>query len=127
MHNESLFLTRLSLTGFTKPKICFTLSSTKLRNATPVINKQQLIDKVTDSTRLARKDVEETINTFLDLIIDKLSLDDKVNLTGFGSFEVRERKGRAGVNPRQPSQHIQIPTVRVAKFRPGKTLKESVK
>jgi len=92
-----------------------------------VINKQQLIDRVTDITRLQRKDVEEVINAFLDLIIEKLSLDDKINLTGFGAFDVRERRGRRGVNPRNPNQEIQVPTVRVAKFRPGKTLKEAVK
>lgn len=92
-----------------------------------MINKQQLIDRVTDITRLQRKDVEETINAFLDLIIEKLSLDEKINLTGFGAFEVKARKGRRGVNPRNPDQEIQVPTVRVAKFRPGKTLKQAVK
>lgn len=92
-----------------------------------MINKQQLIDKVTDATRLARKDVEEVVNTFLDHVIDKLSMNEKINLTGFGIFEVRERKGRPGVNPRNPDERIQVPSVRVAKFRPGKTLKEAVK
>lgn len=92
-----------------------------------MINKQELIDKVTDATRVPRKDVELIVNEFLDLIIEKLSLNEKINLTGFGAFEVRERKGRRGVNPRQPSEHIQVPSVRVAKFRPGKTLKEAVK
>lgn len=92
-----------------------------------MINKQQLIDKVTDSTRLPRKHVEEVTTAFLDLMIDMLSRNEKINLSGFGSFEVKDRKGRAGVNPRNPSEHITIPTVRVAKFRPGKTLKEAVK
>jgi DNA-binding protein HU-beta len=92
-----------------------------------MINKQDLIDKVTDASRLPRKDVEGVINDFLDLIIDKLSQDQKINLTGFGAFEVRERKGRPGVNPRNPNEPMQIPSVRVAKFRPGKTLKEAVK
>jgi DNA-binding protein HU-beta len=90
-------------------------------------NKQQLIDKVTNSTRLARKDVEEVVNSLLDQITDQLSNDQKVNLTGFGIFEVRTRKGRPGVNPRNPDERIQVPSVRVAKFRPGKTLKEAVK
>lgn len=90
-------------------------------------NKQQLIDKVTNSTRLARKDVEEVVNSLLDQITDQLSNDQKVNLTGFGIFEVRTRKGRPGVNPRNPNERIQVPSVRVAKFRPGKTLKEAVK
>jgi len=91
-----------------------------------MVNKDVLIDQVTNMTRLPRKDVEEVVNTFLELIIEKLSLDDKVNLTGFGAFEVKARKGRRGVDPRTLKE-IVIPTVRVAKFRPGKTLKESVK
>lgn len=92
-----------------------------------MLNKQTLIDKVTASTRLPRKDVEEVVNTFIDLMISALSLGEKINLTGFGAFEVRERKGRPGVNPRNPAEPMQIPSVRVAKFRPGKTLKENVK
>jgi DNA-binding protein HU-beta len=91
-----------------------------------MVNKDALIDQVTNVTRLSRKDVEEVINAFLDLIIEKLSLDEKVNLTGFGAFEVKDRKGRRGVDPRTLKE-IAIPTVRVPKFRAGKTLKENVK
>lgn len=90
------------------------------------MNKQKLIDKVTDITRLPRKHVEAVINEFLDVVIETLSLGDKVNLAGFGAFEARDRKGRKGVNPRT-LQPTQIPTVRVAKFRAGKTMKEAVK
>ncbi|PIR74772.1 MAG: integration host factor [Candidatus Magasanikbacteria bacterium CG10_big_fil_rev_8_21_14_0_10_47_10] len=89
-------------------------------------NKDALIDQTADITRLARRDVEEIVNTFLEVVIDKLSRGEKVNLTGFGIFEVRERKGRRGVDPRTLAP-IDIPTVRVAKFRAGKTLKEAVK
>lgn len=92
-----------------------------------MINKQQLIDKVASATRLPRKHVEEVITSFLDLMIEKLSMNEKINLSGFGAFEVRDRKGRAGVNPRNPKEAIKIPTVKVAKFRAGKTLKEAVK
>ncbi|MEK7500275.1 MAG: HU family DNA-binding protein [Patescibacteria group bacterium] len=92
-----------------------------------MLNKQSLIDKVADSTRMPRKHVELVISSFLETILDKLSQDEKINLSGFGIFEVRERKGRRGVNPRDPNEPMQIPTVRVAKFRPGKTLKEAVK
>lgn len=91
-----------------------------------MVNKDNLIDKVTNLTRKPRKEVEEVIDTFLEEMIDTLSRDEKVNLTGFGSFEVRDRKGRKGVDPRT-LETIQIPTVKVAKFRAGKTLKESVK
>lgn len=92
-----------------------------------MVNKQVLVDKVTNITRLPRKHVEQVINEFLDVMIDQLSMDEKINLSGFGAFEVKDRKGRRGVNPRHPNEEIQIPTVRVAKFRPGKTLKEAVK
>ena len=91
-----------------------------------MVNKQKLIDKVTDMTRLPRKHVETVITEFLDLIIDQLSMGEKINLSGFGAFEVRDRKGRRGVNPRT-LEPTDIPTVRVAKFRAGKTLKEAVK
>lgn len=91
-----------------------------------MVNKQALISRVTDITRQPRKNVEEVVNAFLDLIMEKLSLNEKINLSGFGVFEVRDRKGRRGVNPRT-LQATMIPTVRVAKFRPGKTMKEAVK
>jgi len=92
-----------------------------------MINKQEIVDIVADQTRLPRRDIESVVNAFLELLISKLSLNEEINLSGFGKFEVRERKGRRGVNPRNPRQEIQVPSVRVAKFRPGKTLKEAVK
>ncbi len=91
-----------------------------------MVNKDDLIDQLTNITRLPRKDVEEVIGAFVESIIDKIAMGEKVNLTGFGSFESRDRKGRRGVDPRT-LQPIEIPTVRVAKFKPGKTMKESVK
>ncbi len=89
-------------------------------------NKDALIDQVTNVTRQPRKDVEEIVNALLEQIIDKIAMGEKVNLTGFGVFEAKDRKGRKGVDPRTLNP-IEIPTVRVAKFRPGKTLKEAVK
>lgn len=92
-----------------------------------MMNKHDLVDKVADIARLPKRQVEEVLTAFLDVIIEKLSQDEKINLSGFGAFEVKERKGRAGVNPRNPKEPMQIPSVRVAKFRPGKTLKDAVK
>ena len=89
-------------------------------------NKQAMVDKVSDITRQPRKLVEEVLDAFLETMISELSMDQKINLSGFGIFEVRERKGRKGVDPRTLAPTM-IPTVRVAKFRPGKTLKDAVK
>ncbi len=91
-----------------------------------MINKDALIEQVTNITRLPHKNVEEVINAFIEQLIDKLSAGEKINLTGFGTFEAKDRKGRRGVDPRT-LQPIEIPTVKVAKFRAGKTLKEAVK
>lgn len=91
-----------------------------------MINKDNLIDQVTNTTRIAHKNVEEIINAFLEQIINHLSTGEKINLTGFGTFEAKDRKGRRGVDPRT-LQPIEIPTVKVAKFRAGKTMKEAVK
>ena len=91
-----------------------------------MINKDNLIDQVTNTTRIAHKNVEEIINAFLEQIISHLSTGEKINLTGFGTFEAKDRKGRRGVDPRT-LQPIEIPTVKVAKFRAGKTMKEAVK
>lgn len=91
-----------------------------------MLNKHALVDKVADITRMPRRQVEEVITAFIDLIIEKLSMGEKINLSGFGIFEVKERKGRKGVDPRTLKPTM-IPSVQVAKFRAGKTLKEAVK
>ena len=91
-----------------------------------MINKDGLIDQVTNTTRIPHKNVEEIINAFLEQIISHLSTGEKINLTGFGTFEAKNRKGRRGVDPRT-LQPMDIPTVKVAKFRAGKTMKEAVK
>ncbi len=91
-----------------------------------MMNKHSLVDRVADVTRMPRKNVDEVVSTFIEVMIEQLSMDEKINLSGFGVFEVKERKGRKGVDPRTLKPTM-IPTVRVAKFRAGKTLKESVK
>lgn len=92
-----------------------------------MINKYKLIEQVASSTRVPRNHVEEVITAFIDLVMEKLSLNEKVNLSGFGIFEVKTRKGRLAADPRDPSKRITTPDVKVAKFRPGKTLKDTVK
>lgn len=90
------------------------------------MNKDSLIDQVITETGLSKKAAETAVESIFDIITKKLQAGEKVNITGFGAFMVKDRKGRAGVDP-QTKKKIQIPTVKVAKFRPGKTLKEAVK
>ncbi len=90
------------------------------------MNKKQLIDKVAKKTGAKKKDVKKIIDATIDTIIEALTKEEKVQLVGFGSFEVRKAAARKGVNP-QTKEPIQIPERKVPKFKPGKTLKEKVR
>jgi len=89
------------------------------------LNKQELVASVAEKTKLTKKDAELALNAVLESIKEALAKGDKVSLVGFGTFEVRERKERAGRNPRT-RETIKIPAAKVPAFRPGKDLKESV-
>jgi DNA-binding protein HU-beta len=91
------------------------------------MNKAELSEILASNQDISKKQAEDTINLIFDTMIDVLKRGGEVTITGFGAFEVRERKGRTGVNPRNPTERIQIPTVRVPKFRAGKTLKDAVR
>jgi DNA-binding protein HU-beta len=91
------------------------------------MNKAQLIDALAAKTNFAKKDVDTLVENFQTVVMDQLKAGEEVTLAGFGTFEAVDRKGRKGVNPRKPTEAIQIPTVRVPKFRAGKNLKEAVR
>jgi len=91
------------------------------------MNKVELIEAISGKINVAKKEVEDVIETMIETIVAKLQADDEVTLTGFGAFSARTRKGRTGVNPRNPSEKIEIPPVRVPKFKAGKNLKEALK
>ncbi len=91
------------------------------------MNKASLIDQVCEETGLNRKQVAVAVDTMLDVIMSELKKDNEVSLTGFGTFLTRTRHARGGVNPQNPKERIKIPEVRVAKFKTGKTLKDSLK
>lgn len=90
------------------------------------VSKADLIDMVADETGLTKKDVKTVIDKFLGDVIDHLDRDIKVQLTGFGTFEVRKRKARTGVRP-GTTDKIKIPASKYPAFKPGKALKEQVK
>jgi len=84
-----------------------------------------LIDSIASKTDLPKQRSEEVVNGVFEEIIAALKKGDKVNISGFGTFLVSERKARMGRNPKT-GETIQIASSRAAKFKAGKTLKESL-
>jgi len=89
------------------------------------MNKAELIAAVAEKTALSKKDSEKAVNAALDAITEALVGGDKVQLVGFGGFEVKERGARVGRNP-MTREEIQIPASRVPAFKAGKALKDAV-
>ncbi|MDA8346736.1 MAG: HU family DNA-binding protein [Thermaerobacter sp.] len=88
-------------------------------------NKTELVAKVADRAGLSKKDAEKAVTAFVDSVEEALKGGDKVSLVGFGTFEVRSRAARKGLNP-QTKKEISIPASRVPAFKAGKQLKDSV-
>lgn len=89
------------------------------------MNKAELVKAIADETGLTQKDIEKTLNSFVNQVSKALSKKDKVQLVGFGTFETRERASRTGRNP-QTGKEIKIKASTVPAFKAGKTLKEKV-
>ncbi len=89
------------------------------------MNKTELINAVAEQTGLSKKDSEKAINATFDAITASLEAGDKVQLVGFGAFDVKERGARIGRNPKT-KEEIQIPASRVPVFKAGKALKDVV-
>jgi DNA-binding protein HU-beta len=90
------------------------------------LNKTELVNAVATQAGLTKKDASTAVDVLFETIMNKLSKDEKVQLIGFGTFEVRERSARTGRNP-QTGEEIQIPASKVPAFKPGKELKDAVK
>ena len=91
------------------------------------MNKAKLIETISEKTNLHKKDVNKILDEFEQATMNALKNGEEVTLTGFGTFSARVRNARMGVNPRNPKEKIQIPTVTVPKFKAGKNLKEYLK
>ena len=89
------------------------------------MNTAELIPVVAEKTGFTKKDSDLAVNAALDAITDALVAGEKVQLVGFGTFEVKERAARVGRNP-QTKEEITIPAARVASFKVGKALKDSL-
>ncbi len=94
-----------------------------------IINQKKLAE-IIDAKKeinLTKKQIEKTIKTLFDLIIDELKTGKTVKITGFGAFIPKSRYARGGVNPRNPKERIKIPAVKITKFKTGKKLKDALK
>ncbi len=89
------------------------------------MNKADLITAVAEKASLSKKDTEAAINATVEVITKTLAEGDKVQLVGFGAFEVKHRAARIGRNPRT-KESIKIPASTVPVFKAGKTLKNAV-
>ena len=89
------------------------------------MNKSELIHAAAESAGMTKKDTERVINAALDLITAQLRQGNKVQLSGFGTFEIKDREARIGRNP-HTLESIDIPATRVPTFKASKALKDNV-
>ena len=89
------------------------------------MNKAELINAAAEKSGLSKKDTESAINAAIEAIVECLANEDKVQLVGFGSFEVKKRAARVGRNPKT-KESIEIPASVVPVFKAGKALKDAV-
>jgi len=90
------------------------------------MNKADLVASVANQTGLSKKNSEAAVKAVLESIEKSLKKGEKVQLIGFGTFEVRARKSRTGRNPRKPGEVIKIKASKAPVFKAGKALKEAV-
>jgi DNA-binding protein HU-beta len=82
---------------------------------------------VAKRSQLTTRDAGKAVEAFLETITDQLKRGGEVTFTGFGKFTTQQRAARTGVNPRNPSEKVEIPAARVPKFSAGSSLKSAVK
>lgn len=91
------------------------------------LTKQQLIDACASAAGVTKKAAASVIEAFINNVTTELKKGGKVTVTGFGTYQISKRAARTGVNPRNPSEKINIPAMKLPVFRAGKTLKEAVR
>jgi DNA-binding protein HU-beta len=91
------------------------------------VTKQEFVERVSSRSGLGRREAAEAVDAVIDAITDALKKGEEVAFTGFGKFSTQHRAARQGVNPRNPSQKVQIPAARVPKFSAGSSLKQAVR
>ena len=89
------------------------------------MNKTEFIAAIAEKAELSKKDAEKALKAFTDVVEEELKKGEKIQLVGFGTFEVSERAAREGRNP-QTGETMKIEACKVPKFKPGKSLKDAV-
>ncbi|MDC7783189.1 HU family DNA-binding protein [Priestia aryabhattai] len=90
------------------------------------MNKTELVDAVATKSELTKQDSKKAVDALFETISNTLAKEEKIQLVGFGTFEIRERAERTGRNP-QTGEQMTIPASKSPAFKPGKELKEAVK
>ncbi len=89
------------------------------------MKKSELVAAIAEKTELTKKDAEKALKAFTDVVADELKKGGKIQLVGFGTFEVAERKERECLNPRT-KEKVKVPATKAPKFKAGSALKELV-
>lgn len=89
------------------------------------MNKTELIAAVAEKAEISKKDSEKALKAFVEVVTEQLKNDDKVQLVGFGTFEVSKRAAREGRNP-QTGKTMKIEACKAPKFKAGKALKDAI-
>ncbi|MFQ7574817.1 MAG: HU family DNA-binding protein [Lachnospira sp.] len=89
------------------------------------MNKTELVAAIAEKTELSKKDSEKALKAFIDVVSEELKKGEKIQLVGFGTFEVASRAARTGKNP-QTGKAIEIAACKAPKFKAGKALKDIV-
>jgi DNA-binding protein HU-beta len=89
------------------------------------MNKTELVAAIAEKSELSKKDSEKVLKAFIDTVTEELKKGEKIQLVGFGTFEVQHRAAREGRNP-ATKETIQIPASNAPKFKAGKALKDAV-
>ena len=89
------------------------------------MNKTELVAAIAEKAELSKKDAESALSAMVEAITEALTKEDKVQLIGFGTFEVKKREARTGRNPRT-KETVEIPAAKLPVFKAGKALKDKV-
>lgn len=90
------------------------------------MNKTELVAKIAEKAGISKKDADAAVVAFVDTVVEAMKADDKISLVGFGTFSVKERAARTGINP-LTKEKISIPASKAPAFKAGKAFKDALK